>query len=158
MSFEVKHGDLFANVTAGHIVHGCNAQGVMGSGFAKLVRDKYPEAYKAYVARHCETPLHLGEVISIQVAPNLVIHNAITQEFYGTEKRQVYYPAVHETLRKVTLAPPERDPLHPVIECTDVHFPLIGGGLAGGDKDILMDLFKRVFLWTEVKGTLWIYP
>jgi hypothetical protein len=44
------------------------------------------------------------------------------------------------------------------IPCSDVHFPLIGGGLAGGDKDLLMDLYKRVFHWTDVKGTLWIYP
>ena len=30
------------------IVHGCNAQGVMGAGVAKAIRTKYPEAYSNY--------------------------------------------------------------------------------------------------------------
>lgn len=154
MSLEIKHGDLFANVTEGHIVHGCNAQGVMGSGVAKIVRDKYPEAYRTYVQKYCDTGLRLGDVVSVKVGDNLVIHNAITQEFYGTDKRHVYYPAVYNTLRMVADQAKEQN----LIQCSDVHFPLIGGGLAGGDKDLLMDLYRRVFLWVDVKGTLWIYP
>jgi hypothetical protein len=83
-----------------------------------------------------------------------MIHNAITQEFYGTDKRHVYYPAVYNTLRMVADQAKEQT----TIKCSDVHFPLIGGGLAGGDKDLLIDVYKRVFLWTDIKGTLWIYP
>lgn len=154
MSFEIKHGDLFANVTEGHIVHGCNAQGVMGSGVAKIVREMYPEAYKAYSQKYCDSGLRLGEIIPVPVAENLVIHNAITQEFYGTDKRHVYYPAVYNTLYLVAHLAESKQ----LIPCTDVHFPLIGGGLAGGDKDLLIDLYKRVFLWADVKGTLWLYP
>jgi len=30
------------------IVHQVNCQGVMGSGVAKAIRDKYPQAYQAY--------------------------------------------------------------------------------------------------------------
>ena len=30
------------------IVHGCNARGVMGAGFAKDLKEKYPENYKEY--------------------------------------------------------------------------------------------------------------
>jgi O-acetyl-ADP-ribose deacetylase (regulator of RNase III) len=153
MSFEIRNGDLFANVKEGHIVHGCNAQGVMGSGVAKIVREMYPEAYKAYTQRYCNEGLRLGEFNSVEVAPGLMVHNAITQEFYGTDKRHVYYPAVYNTLRMIA----EYAETNP-IPCSDVHFPLIGGGLAGGDKDLLLDLYKRVFHWTDAKGILWIYP
>ena len=41
MSFNVEVGDLFAEVKDGYIMHGCNAQGVMGSGVANIVRLKY---------------------------------------------------------------------------------------------------------------------
>jgi len=44
---EHKIGDLFSN-TEGYIVHGCNAQGVMGSGVAKIVKDQYFDAFKRY--------------------------------------------------------------------------------------------------------------
>jgi O-acetyl-ADP-ribose deacetylase (regulator of RNase III) len=42
-----KTGDLFeANEAA--IAHGCNTQGVMGAGVARLVRDNYPSVYREY--------------------------------------------------------------------------------------------------------------
>ena len=47
--FTMENGDLFGSVEHGLIVHGCNALGVMGSGFAKLVRDKCSVAYQAYM-------------------------------------------------------------------------------------------------------------
>ena len=44
MKIEYRQGDLF-QTDVRHIVHGCNAQGVMGKGVAKLVKDlifQYP--------------------------------------------------------------------------------------------------------------------
>ena len=80
------------DVTSGVIVHGCNAQGVMGSGVAKQLRAKYPEIYDAYVkhlgnfkAKPCSP---LGSVNFVLVHSSLTVANAITQEFYGRDGKQ----------------------------------------------------------------------
>ena len=44
-----KYNSNITEVTQGVIVHGCNAQGVMGSGVAKQLRAKYPEIYVDYL-------------------------------------------------------------------------------------------------------------
>jgi O-acetyl-ADP-ribose deacetylase (regulator of RNase III) len=36
------------DVNDGIIVHGCNCQGVWGSGVAKQMKEKYPEAFTKY--------------------------------------------------------------------------------------------------------------
>lgn len=47
MTITYKTGDLMeASEIA--IAHGCNTQGLMGAGVARLVRDKYPLAYEQY--------------------------------------------------------------------------------------------------------------
>ena len=72
------------------VVHGCNAQGVMGSGVAKYVKDNFPSAYYEYLRHHEEHGLKLGEVIPALVLPGRWILNAITQEFYGRDPGRVY--------------------------------------------------------------------
>ncbi|MGF7049842.1 O-acetyl-ADP-ribose deacetylase (regulator of RNase III) [Paenibacillus sp. DS2015] len=47
MSVNVVSGDFF-NAKQSILGHQVNCQGVMGSGAAKGIRDKYPEAYTAY--------------------------------------------------------------------------------------------------------------
>ncbi len=44
MKINYVNGDLFATDIK-TIVHGCNAQGVMGSGVAKSIRENFPKAY-----------------------------------------------------------------------------------------------------------------
>ena len=95
------NGDLL-DVTSGIIVHGCNAQGVMGSGVAKAIKQKYPGAFRTYQDAHQSTPggLKIGEVVW-HVQDGIKIANAITQEFYGTEKRHVNYAAVVKCFTEV---------------------------------------------------------
>lgn len=145
MSFNVKVGDLFANVEHGFIMHGCNAQGVMGSGVAKIIRDKYPIAYEQY---HDQAPNYiLGEVIPVVVEPNLVIVNAITQEFFGTDRVHVDYDAVEQACRGV-----KHLALSGIIESQDIHFPFIGAGLAGGDQQTLLNIFEQQFAPASLRG------
>ena len=136
--FTVKKGNLFENVEQGFIMHGCNAQGVMGSGVAKIIRDEYPLAYERYAD---QAPNYiLGEVIPVIVEPNLVIVNAITQEFYGTDRVQVDYDAVEQACRAVKHLANSG-----IIESNYITFPFIGAGLAGGDKETLLSIFERQF-------------
>ena len=127
-------GDLLS-VTHGVIVHGCNAQGKMGRGVAKAVRERYPGAYSAYMAVYGSRGLHLGDIIeyvppSRGDRPPLVIVNAITQLAYGRGQRFVDYEGLRCCFEKVAA-------LARRYGLSDIHFPLIGCDRGGGD-------------WTEV--------
>jgi len=150
MSFEVKPGNLFGNVEDGFIVHGCNGQGVMGSGVAAIIRSDYPIAYQTYM-QQAETGYILGEVIPAIVAPNLVVVNAITQEFYGTDRVHADYDAIAQAFKGTKHLAGSG-----MIESTDIHFPMIGGGLAGGDLHTILTIMDEQFNAYEGNATLWL--
>ena len=158
MSFNIKVGDLFAEVEHGYIMHGCNAQGVMGSGVAKIVRDDYPIAFETYAKQH---PNYiLGEVIPAIVDTNKVIVNAITQDQFGTHQVQVDYDAVQQACRGA-----KHLAASGMIASREIHFPFIGAGLAGGDEHTLLTIFDNEFSNTQdsenpynLDGTLWLLP
>ena len=151
-SIQAHVGDLLA-VPRGLLVHGCNAQGVMGAGVAKFVRLRYPLAYRLYRERFDTEGLTLGEIIPVVVegtpeAPVKVIVNAITQDAYGTDRIQVDYAALAQCFRHVgELA--RRSQL-------EVHFPLIGCGLAGGSWDRVAPLIEQGL--AGVPAHLWTLP
>src|SRR5690606_22930034 len=100
MDIIYKHGDLM-QASERFIAHGCNAQGVMGSGVAKLIRDKYPEAYEQYVGIHKMQGLELGEVSWTENTEPHIVINIISQEFYGRDPNVVYvsYGALRKAFR-----------------------------------------------------------
>lgn len=128
------NGDLL-DVTSGIIVHGCNAQGVMESGVAKAVKQKYPGAFRTCQDVHQNTTggLKLGEVVWY-VRDDIKIANAITQEFYCTEKRHVNYAAVVKCFTEVIG--------YANTMKLDIYFPKIGAGLGGGDWGIIEQLIN----------------
>lgn len=151
MSFEIETGDLFASVKEGHILHGCNAQGVMGSGVARIVRDMYPIAYQEYRRYHKQNGLSLGEVIPVIVADNLVIQNGITQDSFGHSGVFVDYDALFTVFLK-SIEITESN----LIECKDIHLPLVGGGLGGGDKDRIIKIMNTCYSEININTTLWL--
>lgn len=134
MKIEYRKGDLFQTEIE-TILHGCNAQGVMGSGVAKIVREKYKEAYATYRNdwEHCiGLELPLG-VISCAHSNGKLIVNAITQQYYGRDgKRYVSYDAVSDCMRKVNTSLVPLFKVEPVIA-----MPQIGAGLGGGDWNVI---------------------
>ena len=137
-----KVGDLLAEVTEGIIVHGCNAQGVMGGGFALQVKNRYRGAYSEYQL-FCMRERAVGEVNLVQVSDTLFIANAITQEFYGTHKRQVDYEGVAQCFETIA-AQCARIP---------IHYPMIGAGLAGGNWTIISTIIDETLKGCD--HTLW---
>ena len=134
---EYRKGNLFLDCTPPAVlVHGCNAQGVMGSGFAKQFKEVFPEAYDKYLNQF---KLQLGQVISVEYG-DLTICSAITQKFYGRDKNIVYvdYTAVHTVLEKVAVVAGNRP----------IYMPFIGGGLANGNREILAEIFEEVFKYS----------
>lgn len=151
---KIIEGDIL-DVKEGIIVHGCNCQGVMGSGVAKAIRDKYSGVFKAYEKlwdqrmglRLGQTQFCLGAENNLEIPEgyevwkvgsdlpgNLVIVNAMTQYGYGkTGEQFVDYNAMKACFSMVRgFAEHTKLP---------VYFPLIGCGLGGGD-------------WSEVCGII----
>lgn len=139
---EYRKGNLFLDCTPPAVlVHGCNAQGVMGSGFAKQFKEVFPEAYEHYLSQF---NLKLGQVFFNNYG-DLTVCSGITQQFYGRDKNVVYvdYSAVHTVLEKVAV----------ISENRPIYMPFIGGGLANGDRKILAEIFEEVF----VNSTAYVY-
>lgn len=132
MKIIYKQGDLL-ECTEQVIVHGCNAQGVMGSGVALAIRKKYPEAYDAYKSAYENGALELGEVVGAYSGDKLIL-NAITQRFYGRDKLKVYadYEAIRDAFRSINE------------QCgySSVAIPKIGAGLANGDWSIIEKIIE----------------
>jgi O-acetyl-ADP-ribose deacetylase (regulator of RNase III) len=146
---QIKFGNILS-VTSGIIVQGCNAQGVMGSGVAKAIRDMYPENFETYKAFETINGLHLGDVVIHKVNDELSIYNCITQEFYGKDgKKYVSYEAIHKSMKMVAG--------HASRSNKAVHYPMIGAGLGGGDWAVIQSVIDSVFhVRPGVSRTLWI--
>ncbi|AFA44308.1 hypothetical protein [Klebsiella phage phiKp_21] len=118
------------------IVHGCNAQGKMGSGFAKELRTRFPVAYTEY-SEHISmigTDNVLGTVSYVAIDEKLIIANAITQQYYGYDsKKYVSYDAVDTAFKN----------LNAFCDCDKiihVHFPKIGADLGGGNWNVIKEI------------------
>lgn len=122
-------------VTTGVVAHGCNAQGVMGSGVAKVIRAKWVKAYDRYHAvcsqwKHPKSDL-LGLSVIVNVGheiidpPNsLFVANMITQESYGKDGRAyASAPAIRKALES-TMSFCRGSKL-------DLYMPRVGCGLGG---------------------------
>jgi O-acetyl-ADP-ribose deacetylase (regulator of RNase III) len=148
-------GDLLAGVSTGIIVHGCNAEGVMGAGFALFLKRRYPKAFEAYREAYEQCGLVLGTIVPYIENPGdmyrdpLVIANAITQQTTGTDRRQVDYPAVRSCFKHVAK-------LARVAIVKDVHFPLIGCGLAGGEWSVIEPIIEEEL--DGLNAHLWVLP
>lgn len=139
MQIEYVKGDLFQTQVQ-TIVHGCNAQGVMGSGIAKIIKDRYPEAFKRYRAQYERSGvLTLGDIIVVPCEYNgekKVIVNAITQEIFGRDGRRfVSYDAVAESMAKI-------NHMFEVYGISEVAMPQIGAGLGGGDWNVIAAIIE----------------
>lgn len=124
-------GDLLS-ATKGLIVHGVNCQGVMGSGVALAIKNKYPKVYTDYLAfveMYGKGKELLGTLQFTPVGVGLTVVNAFTQNNYGREpKRYVSYEAIDQVFAILG----ENTPIE-----TPIHMPKIGSGLGGGDWGII---------------------
>jgi len=139
MQIEYVKGNLLQTEVK-HIIHGCNSHGIMGSGVAKSIRDKYPDAYKDYNNAYNSYGLELGDVIVSVQDDGKVIHNAITQRDYGRNSSRVYvsYWAIAEVFRKINQWGTK-----------EVALPKIGAGLANGDWNVISAIIENTLIDTK---------
>lgn len=86
------------------IVHGVNAQGVMGAGVAKAIRNRWPDLMKPYVDLCKLYKDHQKELLGkistyVNKQDGVVIVNGITQLYYGNDGIKYANPqAIHEVI------------------------------------------------------------
>jgi len=94
-------GDLLDYFERGEcevIAHCCNCQGVMGSGIALTIKNKYIEAYDAYKAYQSQHGLVLGTISKAYLTASKLIINLHAQRMYGSGSRFVDYEAMYKSL------------------------------------------------------------
>jgi O-acetyl-ADP-ribose deacetylase (regulator of RNase III) len=148
IKIQTKIGNLM-NVTEGHIVHGCNAQGVMGSGVALAVKRKFPDAYRIYMQHHTTTGLVLGRAYPVPIDRQLVVWNAITQEGFGSVTRNTSYDAIVGCFEQINEAITNYGDYLP----TEVHIPMIGAARGGGNWEIIREIIEQTM---DYPVTLWL--
>lgn len=141
---QISNANLWEGVKGGDclIAHGCNAIGTMGRGFAAQLRVKFPLAFLEYRSMCLSNRIKVGEWQIVHERTYAIL-NAITQETYGNDPNVVYvdYPSVEKGMRVAQV--------YCHLYNKVAHFPLIGGGLANGDKDRLIGIFEDVFKSTN---------
>lgn len=147
IKIQTKVGNLM-HVTTGHIVHGCNAQGVMGSGVALAVKRKFPKAYEDYIRIHHDHGLKLGVAYPYAIYSDLVVWNAITQDGFGSLTRNTSYDAIQTCFEQINKTLSQA----PSSYC-EFHIPKIGAARGGGNWEIIREIIEQTM---DHPVTLWL--
>lgn len=136
----IKHikCDIFES-GADIICHQVNCQGVMGSGVAKQVKERYPELYEFYhiTCELLEPSELLGRVICIEVDDGLWIANLFAQENFGYDgKCYTDYKALHQCLEEI--ADNNKDKIIAIPYLMACH-------RGGGDWNIVYKMIEEIF-------------
>lgn len=124
-----------------YICHQVNCQGVMGSGIARQIRERWPEVYRRYreCYENCNNPDHqLGRIDIIQNGEDeRKVVNVYSQCSYGYDGgRYTSYDAFADCLYELT---------HYVMRDKTIGFPKnIGCGLGGGNWKIISALIEEI--------------
>ena len=131
------------------IAHCCNAQGVMGSGVAKEIKARIPDAYLAYRRRYdmLQERRTLKHFLGDCIEGGRVL-NLIGQEFYGYDKkRYVSYGAIASALshcyRVIQFELDEEWPIYPLNVTIGVPYKM-ASDRAGGDWNIVLELIEHL--------------
>ena len=129
----VVEGNIL-DVRNGVIIQQVNCQGVMGAGFAKAVRYKYPKVYEEYneICRKLSPKGLFGCVQFVEVDDGLTIANSFSQYGFGdpakTGKAYTDSRMLVANINYVIEKFPERK----------IYIPFgIGAGLGGGDWKVI---------------------
>lgn len=136
-------------VDDGLVLHGVNCRGVMGSGVAKAIRDKWPIVYERY-KKLPSSPDLLATTQILCVAEGLHVANCFTQVDYGSDGgRYADLNAVNACLRTC----------FSFADLLDLHLrmPKIGCGLGGlkWDTEVLPVVESHVNEYPSVEVTLY---
>lgn len=154
-----KIGNMLEEIKRGVIIQQVNAQGVMGSGIALAIRQKWPVVWDEYHEvftpnpSEAESRRRLGMVLHVEVGPDLWVTNIVGQQFYGRHEprgapRYTSYDAVDEALIKVAQ----------FYQGTglSLNYPLLGSDRGGAHWPVIKALINHRLAGFE--HSLWLLP
>lgn len=140
-------------LTSGVIAHGVNCQGVMGSGVAKALRDKWPVIFETYSLLPKGKPmLGLANMVRVGDRDELFVVNCFTQIFYGVGGKFADPDAIETSLSQAFMW---ADFYH-----LPLYMPKIGAGLGGLDwKEEVEPIVEALdTLWSRVDTYVCVLP
>ncbi len=135
----IVEGDLF-EANANIICHQVNCQGVMGSGVALLVKQKYPQVFEEYELYCTENEGNLlGKVLTVNCPDGKVICNLFAQDRFGYDgKCYTSYEALKECFDYLRKYASEKD---------EIAMPyLMGCHRGGGDWNKVYAMLEEIFV------------
>lgn len=128
--------DEFEKGTVNIIIHQANCFNTMGSGIARQIRERFPEAYEADCKTERGSKEKLGKY-SYAVIKGRVIINLYSQYEFGSPTRNTDYNALYDGLASI------RDKLN---KPHNIGVPFkIGSKLGGGDWIVVKAILEAVF-------------
>lgn len=128
-------GNLIDMAEAGDfniIVQGCNCFQTMGSGLAREIKERYPQAFDADLHYSTSGDYNKLGCYSVLLGKRFNIINAYTQFDFSRGRDVFEYTAFALILQKLA---------HQYPTCS-FGFPKIGCGLAGGDETRIVDMIR----------------
>lgn len=152
MSLKFISGDI-TKCDADYICHQVNCQGVMGSGVAKAIKDKWPEVYSDY-RRFYENMiwsnrLPLNQIQIVIVSTEQSVINMFAQEYYGYDGDQyTSYDAFWKCLNKIKNKVPKG---------STIAFPSkIGCCRGGANWQVILTMISEI-LESDYNVEIWEY-
>jgi O-acetyl-ADP-ribose deacetylase (regulator of RNase III) len=136
MTFEHKIGDIFTT-TLPAIGHGVNLHAVMGSGIAKLIKQRFPAVFAPYAEACKNGELTVGSTQVVQVVTEpepFFIMNLASQDAPGRNAR---YEWLEGSLEMAVMAAHD-------MGLRGFALPRIGAGIGGLEWDKARDIIERI--------------
>jgi O-acetyl-ADP-ribose deacetylase (regulator of RNase III) len=133
------NGNIF-NTKADVIAHCVNCRKIMGGGLALQIKNRYPIVYQKYCdiidekgPENC-----FGKSLIIRLE-DISIANLFGQMDFGTDKRYLDYSALESAFNDLTRQMENHN-------FNTIAFPdLIGCGLAGGNREVILKMISKIF-------------
>lgn len=136
---KVISGNLIKLALAGEfdvIIQGCNCFNQMGKGFAKDIKEHFPEAYRADMCTTYGDKTKLGTYSFANIIRGNIkftIVNLYSQFKYGLGGPHVDYDAIEIGFAKIKRQ----------FQNNRIGYPLIGAGLAGGNWERISKIIDK---------------
>ena len=139
----IKEKSLNAQIIVPHV---CNNQNFFGKGFAAALSKHYPKVKQTYHSDYVNGSAQLGVSRFIECDNNILICNMIAQTFGG--KRPLFYNYLAKCMDEVA----NRIQEFAVIQGVnyEIHAPVFGSGLAGGDFKFIRLLIEDCWIRRDI--------
>ena len=150
---EIKYfdGDVLTS-TAPIIMHQVNCKGVMNSGIAKAIKEKWPIVENEYKKFHTAltTDVLLGTTQFVKIGADRYVANMFAQERYGYNGlKYTSYDAIDKCLRSVA-----RNAENGEINRVAMPYKM-SSDRGGADWDVILALVNSAFKDTDITVEIW---